>query len=199
MSSAPGGAHDLVVVGASWGGLQALRTVLGGLPAELGAAVVLVQHRSAGSHATAFRDLLAAATALRVCDIDDKDPLEPGHVYVAPADFHTLVDGDHLELSLDAAVEYSRPSIDVLFTSAAESYRERCVGVVLTGANADGAAGLARVAELGGAAIVQDPAMAERGEMPRAALTVVPAARVVPLAAIAAHLVELCARPGVRV
>ena len=198
MSSAQARAHDLVVMGASWGGLQALRTVLGGLPAELGAAVVLVQHRSAGSHATAFRDLLAAATALRVCDIDDKDPLEPGHVYVAPADFHTLVDGDHLELSLDAAVEYSRPSIDVTITSAAESHRERCVGFVLTGANADGAAGLARVAELGGAAIVQDPAMAERGEMPRAALTAVPAARVVPLAAIAAHLVELCATSGVR-
>ena len=194
MSSAPGGAHDLVVVGASWGGLQALRTVLGGLPAELGAAVVLVQHRSAGSHATAFRDLLAAATALRVCDIDDKDPLEPGHVYVAPADFHTLVDGDHIELSLDAAVEFSRPSIDVLFATAAESHRERCVGVVLTGANADGAAGLARIVDLDGAAIVQDPETSERPEMPRAALNAAPSARVAPLEEIASLLVELCAQ-----
>jgi two-component system chemotaxis response regulator CheB len=186
-------------MGASWGGLQALRTVLGGLPAEFGAAVVVVQHRSADSHPTAFRDLLAVATALHVCDVDDKQALELGHVYLAPADFHTLVDGNHLELSLDAAVEYSRPSIDVLFTTAAESRRERCVGVVLTGANADGAAGLARIAELGGLAIVQDPETAERTEMPRAALTAVPSARVLPLAAIALHLVELCARPGVRV
>jgi two-component system, chemotaxis family, protein-glutamate methylesterase/glutaminase len=199
VSSAQAGAHDLVVMGASWGGLQALRTVLGGLPAEFRAAVVVVQHRSADSHPTAFRDLLAVATALRVCNVDDKDALEPGHVYLAPADFHTLVDGNHLELSLDAAVEYSRPSIDVLFASAAESYREQCVGVVLTGANADGAAGLARIAELGGVAIVQDPETAERAEMPRAALSAVPAARVVPLAALAAHLIQLCARTGARV
>jgi two-component system chemotaxis response regulator CheB len=184
-------------MGASWGGLQALRTVLGGLTAELGAAFVVVQHRSAGSQAAAFRDLLASATPLRVCDIDDKEVLEAGTVYVAPADFHTLVDGDHLELSVDAAVEYSRPSIDVLFTTAAESYRERCIGVVLTGANADGAAGLARVAELGGAVVVQDPETAERAEMPRAALTAVPSARVLPLDEIASHLVELCSRPGV--
>jgi two-component system chemotaxis response regulator CheB len=187
------GARDLVAVGASWGGLQALRTVLRGLPPELGAALVVVQHRSADSHPTALRDLLAAVTALRVRDADDKCALEPGHVYMAPPDFHTMVEREHLELSVDAAVGYSRPSIDVLFESAAESFRDRCVGVVLTGANADGAAGLARIAELGGAAIVQDPESAERPEMPRAALAAVPSATVVPLDAIADVLVELCA------
>jgi two-component system, chemotaxis family, protein-glutamate methylesterase/glutaminase len=190
-------ACDLVVIGASWGGLAALSTVLGGLPAGLGAAVVVVQHRSPDSHPTALRDLLGAVTMLRVRDADDKCPLEPGHVYVAPADFHTLVDDDHLELTVDAAVEYSRPSIDVLFETAAESYRERCVGAVLTGANADGAVGLARIVELGGAAVVQEPESAERPEMPRAALEAVPSARVVPLDAIAGVLVELCAEPGV--
>jgi two-component system chemotaxis response regulator CheB len=187
------GARDLVAVGASWGGLQALRTVLRGLPPELGAALVVVQHRSADSHPTALRDLLAAVTALCVRDADDKCALEPGHVYMAPPDFHTMVEREHLELSVDAAVGYSRPSIDVLFESAAESFRDRCVGVVLTGANADGAAGLARIAELGGAAIVQDPESAERPEMPRAALAAVPSATVVPLDAIADVLVELCA------
>jgi two-component system chemotaxis response regulator CheB len=190
-------ACDLVVIGASWGGLAALSTVLGGLPAGLRAAVVVVQHRSPDSHPTALRDLLGAVTMLPVRDADDKCPLEPGHVYVAPADFHTLVDDDHLELTLDAAVEYSRPSIDVLFETAAESYRERCVGVVLTGANADGAVGLARIVELGGAAVVQEPQSAERPEMPRAALEAVPSARIVPLDAIAGVLVELCAEPGV--
>jgi two-component system, chemotaxis family, protein-glutamate methylesterase/glutaminase len=187
------GAYGLVAIGASWGGLQALRTVLGRLPADLSAAVVVVQHRSADSRPTALRDLLGAATPLRVRDVDDKCTLDPGHVYTAPPDFHTLVDGDHLELSVDAAVAHSRPSIDVLFETAAESYRDRCVGVVLTGANADGAAGLARIVELGGAAVVQDPESAERPEMPRAALEAAPSARVVPLDQIAGVLVELCA------
>jgi two-component system chemotaxis response regulator CheB len=190
---------ELVVIGASWGGLQALRAVLAGLPADFGAPVVVVQHRSADAHPTALRDLLGAVTALRVREVDDKCALEPGHAYTAPPDFHTLVDGDHLELSVDAAVGHSRPSIDVLFETAAESFRDGCVGVVLTGANADGAAGLARIVELGGTGIVQDPESAERREMPRAALEAVPSARIVPLDAIAPALVELCAEPGVPV
>jgi len=184
--------HDGVVVGTSWGGLRALRAVLGALPAGFAAPLVVVQHRSSESHPTALRDLLGAATPLAVCEAEDKQHLEPGRVYVAPPDFHTLVEDDHLELSVEAAVSFSRPSIDVLFESAAEAWRDRCVGVVLTGANADGAAGLARVAELGGAALVQDPATAERAEMPRAALDAVPGARVASLEEIAVLLVELC-------
>src|SRR5262249_18269223 len=140
-----------------------------------------VQHRSAGAEPHAFRDLLAAATPLRVCEVEDKHRLETGSVFVAPPEFHTLVNDDLLELSVDEAAESSRPSIDVLFTSAAESHRDRCVGVVLTGANADGAAGLARIAELGGAAVVQEPDTAERAEMPRAAVLAVPSARVLPV------------------
>jgi two-component system chemotaxis response regulator CheB len=184
--------HDLVVLGASWGGLRALRTILGGLPPDFRAATVVVQHRSAESHPTALRELLDAAGPLVVHEVDDKQPLEPGHVYVAPPEFHTLVEDDHLELSVDAAVSYSRPSIDVLFESAAEARREHCVGVVLTGANADGAAGLARIVQLGGVAIVQDPEAAERPEMPSAALEAVPSAQVVPLAEIASVLIALC-------
>ena len=198
MSPTQTAAHDLVVIGASWGGLQALRCILGGLPADLGAAVVVVQHRSADSHPSALRDLLAAVATLRVCDVDDKRVLAPGHVYMAPPDFHTLVDGDHLELTTEAAVTHSRPSIDVLFETAAESYRDRCIGVVLTGANADGAAGLARIVELGGAALVQDPDTAERPEMPRAAIEAVPSATIVPLDAIAGAVVELRAERGVQ-
>jgi two-component system, chemotaxis family, protein-glutamate methylesterase/glutaminase len=199
VSSSSMGAHDLVAVGASWGGLRALRVVLGGLPREFPAPVVVVQHRSAESHPTALRDLLGAATRLTVHDAGDKQPLEPGCVYLAPPDYHTLVADDHLELSVDAAVGHSRPSIDVLFETAAEARRERCAGVVLTGANADGARGLARIAELGGAAVVQEPRTAERAEMPRAALAAVPTARVVPLEAIPGALVELCDKREVRV
>ena len=113
-------------------------------------------------------------------------------MYLAAPDYHLLVEDGRITLSVDERVQFSRPSVDVLLATAAESYRERCVGVVLTGANADGAEGLARVAELGGVAIVQDPSTAARGEMPRAALAAVPDARVAELEEIAPILVELC-------
>jgi two-component system, chemotaxis family, protein-glutamate methylesterase/glutaminase len=184
--------HDLVVIGTSWGGLDVLRRILPMLPAELDAAVVIAQHRGPGSHPTALRDLLGAVTRLRVREAGDKDTLRAGTVYIAAPDYHLLVDGAGLSLSTDEPVLYARPSIDVLFESAAESYRERCVGIVLTGANADGANGLARIVELGGAAIVQDPAEALRGEMPRAAQAAVPRARVAPAAEIASLVVALC-------
>jgi two-component system, chemotaxis family, protein-glutamate methylesterase/glutaminase len=184
--------HDLVAIGASWGGLDAVRTLLGGLPAELDAAVVIAQHRAPESHPTAFRDLLGAVTRLKVREGGDKDELRPGTAYLAAPDYHLLVERGMLALSTDEPVQYARPSIDVLLQTAAEAYRERCVGVILTGANADGASGLARVAELGGATIVQDPATAERYEMPRAALAHVPGATVAPVGEIASLLVELC-------
>jgi two-component system chemotaxis response regulator CheB len=184
--------HDLVAIGASWGGLDAVRTLLGGLPAELDAAVVIAQHRAPESHPTAFRDLLGAVTRLKVREAGDKDELRAGTAYVAAPDYHLLVEHGRLALTIDEPVQYARPSIDVLLQTAAEAYRERCVGVVLTGANADGASGLARVAELGGAAVVQDPETAERDEMPRAALARVPTATVAPVDEIAPLLVELC-------
>jgi two-component system chemotaxis response regulator CheB len=154
--------------------------------------VVVAQHRAPDSHPTALRDLLGAVTLLQVREPTDKDALRRATVYLAAPDYHLLVEGDTLALSTDEPVLYARPSIDVLFESAAESHRERCVGVVLTGANADGARGLARIVELGGVAIVQDPDSSARPEMPRAALAAVPAARVAPLAEIPSLLVELC-------
>jgi two-component system chemotaxis response regulator CheB len=186
---------QLVVVGASWGGLETLRTILQRLPAELDAAIVVAQHRAPESHRTAFRDLLGAVTPLHVCEAEDKNSLEHGTVYVAAPDYHLLVEGAVIALSTEGPVQHARPSIDVLFETAAESFRECCVGVVLTGANDDGSLGLKRIVELGGAAIVQDPETAIRREMPRAALAAVPAARVEGPDGIADALVELC---GVR-
>jgi two-component system, chemotaxis family, protein-glutamate methylesterase/glutaminase len=183
---------DLVAIGASWGGLDALRAILATVPAELDAAVVVAQHRSPESHRTAFRDLLRSSTLLQVREAADKDVLRPGTVYIAPPDYHLLVGAESVSLSTEAPVQYARPSIDVLFETAAESHRERCVGVVLTGANADGAFGLKRIVELGGAAIVQDPDEAVRDEMPRAALRTVPDARILPTAGIASALIDLC-------
>jgi two-component system, chemotaxis family, protein-glutamate methylesterase/glutaminase len=186
------GAHDLIAIGASWGGLDVLRDVLSGLPADLNAAVVIAQHRSPDSHPTAFRDLLGAVTRLRVSEAADKDELRPGTAYIAAPDYHLLIEPGTISLSTDEPVQYARPSIDVLFETAAESYRERCIGVVLTGANDDGARGLARIAELGGTAIVQEPETAQRDEMPRAALLAAPSALITSVAEIAPLLVDLC-------
>jgi two-component system, chemotaxis family, protein-glutamate methylesterase/glutaminase len=187
--------HDLVVIGASWGGLTALRLLLGGLPGSLGAAVAVVQHRAADADDT-LTEVLAAATELVICDAEDKQRLDPGHVFVAPPGYHLLVEESHFALSVEGPVAYSRPSIDVLFETAADAYRERCVGVILTGANNDGARGLAHVAALGGAALVQDPTMAERSEMPTAALRAVPTASVGSLQQLAAEIVDLCGPVG---
>jgi two-component system chemotaxis response regulator CheB len=184
--------HELVAIGASWGGLGVLREIMRDLPAELDAAVVIAQHRSPESRSTAFRDLLSSSSRLRVREACDKDLIRPGTAYIAAPDYHLLIDPGSVSLSTDEPVLYARPSIDVLFETAAESYRDRCVGVVLTGANDDGARGLARVVELGGAAIVQDPASAQRDEMPRAALRTTPSARVVAVGEIAPLLVDLC-------
>jgi two-component system, chemotaxis family, protein-glutamate methylesterase/glutaminase len=186
------GAHELVAIGASWGGLDALRAILRDLPAELDAAVVIAQHRSPDSHPTAMRDLLGAVARMRVIEAGDKDELRAGVAYIAAPDYHLLVEPGLVTLSTDEPVLYARPSIDVLFETAAESYRERCIGVILTGANDDGARGLARVVELGGTAVVEDPETARRAEMPRAALRATPSARAVPLAEIAPLLVDLC-------
>lgn len=179
----------LLAIGASWGGLRALQTVLAALPAALPAAVVVAQHRSA--HDDLLAGLLDRTTELAVRDAEDKDPLVAGEVLVAPADYHLLVDGEAVALSVDEPVGYSRPSIDVLFESAAEARGELVVGVVLTGANADGAEGLRAIRDRGGACVVQDPADAERGEMPRAALAAVPDAVVLPLRGIGPRLVQL--------
>src|SRR3954463_13641876 len=160
--------YDLVVVGTSWGGLAALRTLVAGLPANFQMAVTLVQHRHKESDQL-LRTLLQERTALEVCEVEDKMPLQHGRIYVAPPDYHTLVEPGHFSLSTEAPVRYSRPSIDVTFLSAADSYAHRTVGIVLTGANGDGSEGLRRISDRGGMAIVQDPSTAESSVMPEGA------------------------------
>jgi len=182
---------ELVAIGASWGGLHAIGRVLETLPADFASAIVIAQHRQADSDHGRLTRLLDARCALAVCEAEDKQTLDAGTVLVAPADYHLLVEPGWVALSLDPPVRFSRPSIDVLLGSAADAYEERAAGVVLTGANADGADGLARIASRGGAAIVQDPETAERREMPEAALAATPGARVMALAHIGALLTEL--------
>jgi two-component system, chemotaxis family, protein-glutamate methylesterase/glutaminase len=184
--------YEVIAIGASWGGLQAMGTLLEGIPTELEPAIVVVQHRSVESSRGMLESLLQLHSKRPVCEPGDKEPIEPRHVYVAPPDYHLLVDGGRFALSVDARVQYARPSIDVLFESVAEAYRDRAVGIVLTGANADGAAGLAAIKRRGGVAVVQDPRTAAKKEMPEAAIVAAEADAVLPLAEIGPFLYGLC-------
>jgi two-component system chemotaxis response regulator CheB len=182
--------YAIIVVGTSWGGLAALRDLIGALPDGFGLPMVVVQHRHKRS-GQLLPSLLQDSTRLCVCETEDKAPITPGNVYVAPADYHLLVEDGHFALSTDEPVRFSRPSIDVTFVSAADTYGEHTVGVVLTGANADGARGLKRIYDRGGLALVQLPASAESPTMPAAALQSVPRARALSIGDIAVTLASL--------
>jgi two-component system, chemotaxis family, protein-glutamate methylesterase/glutaminase len=179
-------------VGTSWGGLHALTVLVRGLPADFALPLAVVQHRSKDSDGL-LAQILQDETELRVSEVEDKEPIEAGHVYVAPPDYHLLVDGAYFSLSVDPPVRFSRPSIDVTFISAASACGAATVGVVLTGANEDGALGLRRIAERGGHAVVQDPASAEIATMPAAARRAVPSATVLRLEEMSQYLTELAA------
>jgi two-component system chemotaxis response regulator CheB len=186
----------VVAIGASLGGLHALRTILRELPATLGASVVLVQHRRADADSRLV-ELLAQACALRVLEPEDKTPLLRDHVYLAPADYHLLVEPGTLALSVDPPVSFARPSIDVLFESVADAYGAAAIGVVLTSSNHDGAAGAAAIKRAGGRVYVQDPKTAESPVGPLAALASTAVDGVLPLGEVAAALTKLCA-PNLR-
>lgn len=160
-------APSLIAVGTSAGGLHALGIILGRLPATLGVPVVVVQHRATGSHDLA--SVLQDSTTLVVVEAEDKLIMQDGHVYIAPPDYHLLVAPGELALTTDAPVRFSRPSIDVMFESAAEAYGAAVVAVVLTGANQDGSLGATSIARAGGRILVQDPGTAEARTMPAAA------------------------------
>jgi two-component system chemotaxis response regulator CheB len=185
-------AYELCVVGASWGGLNAVGRLLAGLPERLELAFAVAQHRGAASRPGGLEALLQLRSIYPVLEVGDKDPIRPGRVYIAPPDYHLLVEPGFFALSVDERVNYARPSIDVLFESASDAYGERVIGVVLTGANQDGAAGLARIKRRGGVAIVQDPREAEAPAMPAAALAATQADAVLPLDEIGRFLHGLC-------
>ncbi len=179
----------VIVVGASAGGLRALEVVLGGLPRGFPVPIVAVQHRSRES-SDAYADILGRDVKLPVSEIEDDDALRAPGVYLAPPDYHVLLEPGRIVLSIDEPVSYSRPSIDVLFQSAADVYGSKVIGVLLTGANHDGAKGLARIKQAGGYAIVQDPDTAESREMPAAGIAAASVDQVLPLEQIAAAIVR---------
>jgi two-component system chemotaxis response regulator CheB len=183
----------LIVIGASLGGLRALSTLLGALPAGFPVPLVVVQHRAITPD-SGLEAILQDRTALRIVEAEDKMPLEPGTVYVAPSDYHLLVETrGELALSTDPPIRAARPSIDVLFETAADAYGEALIAVLLTGASADGANGLAAVKAGGGRAIVEDPDTAECRTMPAAGLAATAVDYVLNIRRIGEHLVTLVA------
>ncbi len=177
--------YDAIVIGASAGGFAALAEILPRLPAALPQAVVVVQHLhpEGGEFMVEF---LNQHCALPVKEAEDKEPITPGVIYVAAAQYHLLIERDRsFSLSVDEKVNYSRPSIDVLFVSAAQAYGPRLIGVILSGANADGAIGLAAIKARGGMTVVQNPASAEVSYMPQAAIDATTVDYILDLAGIA--------------
>jgi two-component system, chemotaxis family, protein-glutamate methylesterase/glutaminase len=182
---------ELVAIGASAGGVDAIGTVLDALPADFPAAIAIVLHLPPDRDSL-LPELFAARCVLPVKEVEDKEFIVPGVVYLAPPDYHMLVEPDRsFALSQDEAVNFSRPSIDLLLESAAIAYRERLLGIVLTGASQDGAAGLQRVRALGGQAWVQDPDNADSPAMPASAIAQAGADRIMDKATLARALAGL--------
>jgi len=188
--------YKAIVIGASAGGLTALQEILAPLPADFPLPILVVQHRLPTAD-----DLLTFALNescnLTIREADEKDYIEPGCVFVAPSNYHLLVERDRtLSLSADAKVCYSRPSIDVLFESAADIYLSHLIGVILTGANHDGTAGLKKIKQNGGLTLAQDPATAEADIMPLSAIRENVVDQILSLADIASLLLQLSGKRG---
>ena len=179
---------EAVVIGASAGAIEALSVILPALPREFLLPVIIVVHLPPDK-TSILPDLFGEKCALRVIEAEDKDRLQPATVYFAPPGYHLLVEMDKtLSLSSDPPVFFSRPSIDVLFESAADAYGPALLAVILTGANQDGALGMQAVVQAGGRAIIQAPANAYAPAMPQAAIALCPQAEILPLPAIAPYL-----------
>lgn len=180
-----------VVIGASAGAIDALLAILPSLPKNYPLPIVVVVHLREDRE-SALVELFRRRCAMNVIEAEDKMPIEAGVVYFAPPDYHLLIEANQwLSLSVDEPVNYSRPSIDVMFQSAADAYRERLVGVVLTGANRDGAQGLRSILDAGAVALVEDPRFAYAPVMPQAASDACPEALQMRLQQIAMYLRDL--------
>jgi two-component system chemotaxis response regulator CheB len=162
--------YEAVVIGVSAGGLFALSGILGELPVDFPLPIVVIQHRSKDERVL-LEDLLQSKCKIKIKQADEKEKIRGGLVYIAPAGYHLLIEKDRsFSLSCDAPVNFSRPSIDVLFETAAEVYEDKLIGVILTGANKDGAAGIQAIERRGGITVAQNPASASFPVMPRAAI-----------------------------
>lgn len=161
---------EAIVIGASAGGIDALRIILPSLPDAYPFPVIIVLHLPA-DQPSLLSEIFAPKVLLRVKEADEKEPISAGTIYFAPPGYHLLIESNHtFSFSLELTVQFSRPSIDVLFETAADAYGKGLVGVLLTGANEDGAQGLKRIEEMGGLVLIQDPATAQMPTMPDAGI-----------------------------
>ena len=184
--------YEAVVIGSSAGGMQALKTLFLGLDETFTLPVIVVQHISPNSD-NYLVQYLKGLTTLGVKEADEKEVPMPGMAYFASPNYHLLIEPDRsFTLSVEERVNYARPSIDVLFETAAEVYREQLIGIVLTGANDDGSRGLKKIKGFGGLTIVQDPTTAEVDSMPKAAISMVKVDHILSLEKIAELLNKLC-------
>lgn len=163
-------AYDAIVIGASAGGLYAMTRILESLPGDYPIPVIVVQHRSKDER-NLLEEVLQQRCRIRIKQVDEKELIQGGFVYFAPPDYHLLIEHDGtFSLSYDPPVNYSRPSIDVLFESAAEVFKDKLAGIILTGANKDGSGGIKKISLQGGTTIAQQPETADYPEMPRSAI-----------------------------
>lgn len=180
-----------VVIGVSAGGLQALIHVLGALPVNYSIPVIVVQHRGK-DHKYLLEEVLQTKCLLHVKQVDEKESIMSGYIYTAPPDYHLLIESDKtFSLTTDIHVKHSRPSIDLLFTTAAEVYKDNLIGIILTGASSDGAEGLLEIKNAGGLTIAQDPKTAEYSYMPQASINIGAIEHILTLEEIRSFLIKL--------
>ena len=185
----------MIFIGASLGGVRALTAMFRNIPITFQTPSAVVLHRQKDSDGMLL-EVLQRDLPLQVIDPLDKEPILPGRIYLAPADYHLLVEPTHFCLSVDDPIRYARPSIDVLFESAADAFGREAIGIILSGANSDGSEGASKIKARGGRIIVQAPGTAEAPQMPQAALSCIDPDYILPLDQIAPLLLQLTSHHG---
>lgn len=183
--------YEAIVIGVSSGGMNAMKILFSSLPMDFSIPIVIVQHISPRSD-NQWIKLLNDKSNLNIKEADEKEKIESGNIYISPPNYHLMIERDKtLSLTIDERVNFARPSIDVLFESAAEAYNSKLIGVVLTGSNNDGAKGIKRIQECGGLAIVQNPETAESSYMPASAIAAIKPDYILSLEDIAELLIKI--------
>ena len=183
--------YEAIVIGVSSGGMSALKFIFSALPADFNTPIIIVQHISPRSN-NQWIKLLSDKSNLNIKEVDEKEKIEKGNVYIAPPNYHLMIERNKtFSLTIDERVNFARPSIDVLFESAAEAYKNKLIGVMLTGSSADGTLGLKKIKEYGGLTIAQDPETAESAFMPASAIAAVQMDYVLPLDGITDLLIKI--------
>ncbi|WP_317897102.1 chemotaxis protein CheB [Aurantibacillus circumpalustris] len=183
--------YKAIVIGVSLGGMNAMKVLFASLPSTFSIPIIIVQHIGARSD-NMWINFINTTSNLKLKEVREKEKVELGNVYVAPANYHLLVEMDEtFSLTIDQRVNFARPSIDVLFESAAAAYKDKLIGIILTGSNKDGAAGVKRIQEYGGLVVVEDPETAESNTMPLAAIATTKPDHILPLKKIVDLLIQL--------